>query len=211
MIHELRTYTIHPVKFKDFVALTAKVGIKLRTKHSKLAGYWTTEIGELNQVVHLWEYENFDHRTRVRAAVAKDKAWNTKFLSRSRPMLQHQESMVLVAADFWPFTAPMGTGIYELRNYRLHPGKVPEWLEHFKVGLQYRLKYSKPVAIWSSELGELNRVVHLWHYESLEHRAQVRKAFMADPGWKETVAKLQPLMQVMESKILIPTEFSPLK
>ena len=79
------------------------------------------------------------------------------------------------------------------------------------MGLQARLKYSKPVAIWSSELGELNRVVHIWSYESLEHRARVRKAFMADPLWKETVAKLQPLMQVMESKILIPTEFSPLK
>lgn len=211
MIHELRTYTIHPVKFKDFVALTAKVGIKLRTKHSKLAGYWTTEIGELNQVVHLWEYENFDHRTRVRAALAKDKAWNEKFLVRARPMLQHQQSWVLALADFWPFTPPKSPGIYELRSYRLNAGKVPEWLEHFKTGLQFRLKYSKPVAIWSSELGELNRVVHIWHYESLEHRAQVRKAFMADPGWKETVAKLQPLMQVMESKILIPTEFSPLK
>lgn len=211
MIHELRTYTIQPSKFKDFVAHTAKVGIKLRTKHSKLAGYWTTEIGELNQVVHLWEYENFDHRTRVRAALAKDKAWNTKYVSRSRPMLQHQESMVLVPADFWPFTPPSGNGIYELRSYRLQAGKVPEWLEYFKTGLQARVKYSKPVGVWSSELGELNRVVHLWPYESLEHRARVRKAFMADPLWKETVVKLQPLMQVMESKILIPTEFSPLK
>jgi len=211
MIHELRTYTIHPVKFRDFVTLTAKVGIKLRTKHSKLAGYWTSEVGELNQVVHLWEYEDFDHRTRVRAAVAKDKAWNEKFLSRSRPMLQRQESMVLVPADFWAFTPPTNPGIYELRSYRLHPGKVAEWLDHFKVGLQVRLRYGKPVGIWSSELGELNRVVHIWHYESLEHRARVRKAFMADPLWKETVAKLQPLMQVMQSKILIPTDFSPLK
>jgi len=211
MIHERRTYTIQPAKFKDFVALTAKVGIKLRTKHSKLVGYWTTEIGELNQVVHLWEYENFDHRTRVRAALAKDKAWHTQYLARSRPMIQRQESMVLVPADFWSFTPPTGAGIYELRSYRLYPGKVPEWLGHFKTGLPARLKYSKPVAIWSSELGELNRVVHLWQYESLEHRAQLRKACMADPVWKQTVEKLQPLMQVMESKILVPTEFSPLR
>jgi len=211
MIHELRTYTIQPARFKDFVALTAKVGIKLRTKHSKVIGYWTTEIGELNQVVHLWEYENFDHRTRVRAALAKDKVWNGRYLARSRPMIQHQESMVLVPADFWPFTRPAGTGIYELRSYRLHPGKVPSWLDEFKAGLQARQKYSKPVAVWSSELGELNRVVHLWQYESLEHRAQVRKAAMADPVWKETVGRLAPLMQLMESKILIPTDFSPLK
>lgn len=211
MIHELRTYTIQPARFKDFVALTAKIGIKIRTKYSKLVGYWTTEIGELNQVVHLWEYENFDHRTRVRAALARDKAWQTKYLARSRSMVQRQESMVLVPADFWPFTPPTGTGIYELRSYRLHPGKVPEWLELFKAGLQTRQKYSKPVAVWSSELGELNRVAHLWRYESLEHRAQVRKAAMADPAWKEAVGKLGPLMQVMEAKILIPTEFSPLK
>lgn|SRR5574337_663718 len=211
MIYELRTYTIQPVKFKDFVALTAKVGIKLRTKHSKLVGYWTTEIGELNQVVHLWEYEDLDHRTQVRAALAKDKAWATKYLARSRPMLQRQESLVLVPADFWPFTAPAGTGIYELRSYRLHPGKVAEWLDQFKAGLAARQRYSKPVAVWSSELGELNRVVHLWQYESLGHRAKVRQAAMADPAWKETVGRLGPLMQVMESKILIPTEFSPLR
>jgi hypothetical protein len=193
------------------VTLTAKVGVKLRTKHSKLAGYWTTEIGELNQVVHLWEYENFDHRTRVRAAVAKDKAWNTKYLARSRPMTQHQESMILVPVDFWSFTPPAGSGIYELRSYRTHPGKMPEFLGQFKVVLEARLKHGKPVGIWSSELGELNRVVHLWHYENLEHRAQVRKALMADPDWREAAAKLPPFMQVMESKVLIPTEFSPLR
>ena len=211
MIHELRTYTIQPPKFKDFVAHTAKVGIKLRTKHSKVVGYWTTEIGELNQVVHLWEYENFDHRTRVRAALAKDKTWNTQYVSKIRPMMQHQETMILVPADFWPFTAPSSPGIYEFRSYRLQPGKVPEWLEHFKAGLPARVKYSKPVGIWSSELGELNRVVHLWPYESLEHRARVRKAFLADSVWQETVGRLRPLMQIMEAKILVPTEFSPLK
>ncbi|MBI4591809.1 MAG: NIPSNAP family protein [Candidatus Rokubacteria bacterium] len=211
MIHELRTYTIQPPKFKDFVALTAKVGIKLRTKHSKVVGYWTTEIGELNQVVHIWEYEDFDHRTRVRAALAKDKAWNTQFLSKSRPMIQHQESMILVPVDFWPFTPPASPGIYELRSYRLYPGKVAEFLEHFQGGLQARLKYSKPVGIWSSELGELNRVVHLWQYESLEQRGRVRKKVLADPVWKETVGRLSPFMQVMEAKILVPTEFSPLK
>lgn len=211
MIHELRTYTIQPSKFDNFVSLTAKVGIKLRTKYSKLVGYWTTEIGELNQVVHLLEYEDFDHRTRVRAALAKDKAWNTQYLVRSRPMIQHQDSMVLLPADVWSFTPPSGTGIYELRNYRLHPGKVAEWLEYWKEGMTARQKYSKPIAMWSSELGELHRVVHLWQYESLEHRFQVRKAALTNPLWKETVAKLATLAQVMESKILIPMEFSPLK
>jgi hypothetical protein len=45
MIYELRTYRIHPSKLRDFLSVTAKVGITLRVKYSKLTGYWTTEIG----------------------------------------------------------------------------------------------------------------------------------------------------------------------
>jgi hypothetical protein len=30
--------------------------IHLRTAHSKLMGYWTTEYGGLNEVTHLWQY-----------------------------------------------------------------------------------------------------------------------------------------------------------
>ena len=59
MIHELRTYTLLPKKAPEFLKLTRKVGFEIRSKHSKCLGYWTSEIGDLNQVVHLWEYEDF--------------------------------------------------------------------------------------------------------------------------------------------------------
>ena len=39
----------------EFLALS-KDKFHLRTSHSVLLGYWTTELGGLNQVVHLWEY-----------------------------------------------------------------------------------------------------------------------------------------------------------
>ena len=211
MIHELRTYTIQPGKFRSYLSLTGRVGIKLRAKYSKLVGYWTTEVGELNQVVHLWEYEDFRHHAEVRARLAKDKAWTGHYLARSRLMIGRQESMILLPADVWPFTAPVGTGIYELRSYRLQPGKVAEWLALWKEGMTARQHYSKPVGMWTSDLGELHRVVHLWQYESLEHRFQVRTEALTNQLWRDTVARLATLAQVMESKILIPTEFSPLK
>lgn len=119
MLHELRTYTIQPAKFAQYLQLTARVGISLRTKHSKLLGYWTTETGELNQVVHLWEYNDHDHRARVRAALAKDRAWQTRYVARVRPMLQRQHAWILTPLDVWPFTPPTEPGIYELRDYRL--------------------------------------------------------------------------------------------
>src|SRR5262245_5663915 len=211
MIHELRTYTLKPNKAAEFVKLTKKVGFEIRSKHSKCLGYWITEIGELNQVVHLWEYENFAHRTQTRAALAEDKAWQKKFVSEARKYHIRQESTVLIPSDVWPFTPGEGNGIYELRYYRLYPGKVAEWLEIFGKGLPARTKYSKPVGVWSSELGGLNTVYHLWGYPDLQARADVRKLAMADPVWSEVVKGLTPLMLEMTAKILVPTAFSPMK
>ncbi len=211
MIHELRTYTLRPNKAADFLKLTREVGYALRTRHSKCLGYWTTEVGELNQVVHLWEYEDFAHRTRVRIALAKDPDWTTKYLPHSRECHQRQETTVLIPSDAWSFTPGVGNGVYELRYYRLYPGKVNEWLGIFGKGLPARAKYSSPVGVWSSELGRLNMVYHLWCYADLQMRADVRKQVMADAAWAETVKGLNPLMQEMRTKILVPTDFSPMR
>ncbi len=42
----------------QFLALS-KEKFHLRTSHSLLLGYWTAELGALNQVVHLWQYGGF--------------------------------------------------------------------------------------------------------------------------------------------------------
>ena len=34
----------------------------IRTNASKLNGYWTAEIGGINQVVHIWEYGKILYR-----------------------------------------------------------------------------------------------------------------------------------------------------
>lgn len=34
-------------------------GYVLRTAHSKLIGYWNTDLGGVNEVVHIWEYGVF--------------------------------------------------------------------------------------------------------------------------------------------------------
>jgi hypothetical protein len=211
MIHELRTYTLLPKKAPEFLKLTRKVGFEIRSKHSKCLGYWTSEIGDLNQVVHLWEYEDFAHRTQTRAALAEDKEWQKQFVSEARKCQLHQESTVLIPSDVWPFTPGSGNGVYELRYYRLYPGKVAEWMEIFGKGLAARTKYSKPVGVWSSELGGLNMVYHMWGYPDLQARADVRKQAATDPGWSEAVKLLPPLMLEMSAKILVPTSFSPMQ
>ena len=42
-----------------FAETLLKEKFHLRTQHSVLLGYWTTELGGLNQVVHLWQYGQY--------------------------------------------------------------------------------------------------------------------------------------------------------
>jgi len=48
--------------------------LPLREKHSKLGAFWHTEFGPLNQVIHVYPYDDLAQRTRVREALAKDTA-----------------------------------------------------------------------------------------------------------------------------------------
>lgn len=215
MIHELRTYTIHPGRLADYVGLSGSVGRPIRgDRFGKLVGYWSTELGPLNQVVHMWEYTDLAARAQARAGLARDERWTKEYVAKSQPFLQAQENMILVPMDWYPFRPSAnggGIGVYELRVYRFYPGKVAEWARQTQGAITLREKYSAPLGFWSTEIGPLNTVVHLWPYRDLAHRATVRKAVAADPGWQEVVAKVSPLIQAQESKILVPTDFSPLK
>ncbi len=57
-LYELRTYAIKPEKFGEFTKIMQE-GYMLRTAHSKLIGYWNTDLGGVNEVVHIWEYGVF--------------------------------------------------------------------------------------------------------------------------------------------------------
>src|SRR5215471_2262292 len=64
MIYEVRTYTLRPGTLAEFEERYAK-RLPLREKHSKLGAFWHTEFGPLNQVIHVYPY---DDRQRLRDA-----------------------------------------------------------------------------------------------------------------------------------------------
>lgn len=212
MIHELRTYGVQPGKAGEYADLSGSVGRSIRgDRFGKLVGYWTTEHGPLNQVVHLWEYADVAARAAARAGLAQDRRWREEFLPRGRPLLLWQENMLLTPVDWYPLKPATGMGVYELRVYRFHPGRIAEWARLIRDGLPLREKYSSPVAFWEVEVGPLNTVVHLWPYRDAQHRAEVRKALVADAGWQAVIAQAYPLIQSQESKLLLPASFSPLR
>ena len=97
----------------------------------------------------------------------------------------------------------------EERIYTLHPGKLPEYLKLYtEEGMAIQTRYLPAmVGYYTSEIGTLNLLIHMWGYEDLKQRSELRAKMQADPAWQAYVKKIQPLIQHQESRILNPTPF----
>ena len=128
MIYELRTYTVKPGTVGDMVKAASTLSREIRGDNfGKLEGYWFTEIGPLNQVMHLWSYSDLNERARLRAELARNARWTGEYVALIRPFLARQEVRLLNAIK--PPVAPASSGnIYELRNYRARPLAARDWI-----------------------------------------------------------------------------------
>ena len=110
------------------------------------------------------------------------------------------------------FMTPLGERnigpIYEMRIYTYAPGAIAKVLDAWGKGIAEREKLSPLAGCWHSELGELNRFVHLWAYSSFDERNRVRDEARAKGIWPPP-SGVAPLKQ--ENKILVPAEFSPMQ
>ncbi|WP_047153882.1 NIPSNAP family protein [Aneurinibacillus tyrosinisolvens] len=102
MIHEMRTYSVKIGKTQEYLQLFEEIGLAIISKYAKLVGYWYTEIGELNQIIHIWEYESLDLRAERRKALYSDPEWLEEFIPKAMPLLEKQESKILYPAAFSP-------------------------------------------------------------------------------------------------------------
>ncbi|MCO5082073.1 MAG: NIPSNAP family protein [Rhizobiaceae bacterium] len=102
--------------------------------------------------------------------------------------------------------------IIEKRTYTFHPGKVQEFLALYeREGLPLHSKYLPMIGYFVSEIGTLNQVITMWGYESMADRDTRRAALYADPEWIAFGPKTTPFIQKMETAILRPTSFSPIR
>jgi len=104
MIVDHRTYQLQPHKLRAWLELYERYGLPVQKRHlGRLIGFFVSEIGPLNQVVHLWSYESLADRATRRAEMAKDPDW-ADFLKRNAELaaLQSQESKILTPTSFSP-------------------------------------------------------------------------------------------------------------
>ncbi len=102
MIIDHRTYTLHPGKLKSFLEVYGSKGYPIQTKYLGEPWGWFTsmDIGELNQVVHMWAYEDLADRAKRRAALQADPAWG-EYLAAATPLIQHMVNKILSPAPFF--------------------------------------------------------------------------------------------------------------
>lgn len=208
MIYEFRTYDILPRMVPEVEKRLAE-GLAERTKLSPLAAFWHTEIGPLNQVVHVWPYENMEERNRIRAEAAKSPNWPPK----TGEFLTRMESQIFMP---FPNTACLEPGangpIYELRSYQVKPGSVPMIIDNWSRALPARIALSPLAFVGFSDVGTLNTHLHIWAYKSLEHRAQVRSEAIEKGIWPPKASPgSEDLLVTQQNKILLPASFSPMQ
>jgi hypothetical protein len=203
MIIEMRTYLLRPGTVPNFMQRFEE-GLAARQQFSKLGGIWHSEVGTLNQVVHVWPYESFEARERIGQEARKTGKWPPKV----QEFTLFQESKILQLAPFSPPLEERKLGnVYEFRTYTYKPGTMPTVLERFGQVIPARVKLSPLVGGWYSAVGALNQYIHVWAYKDAGERERLRAESMKIPGWPP---QTREFMLKQENALMIPAAFSPL-
>jgi hypothetical protein len=101
MIVEERIYTLHPGKLPAFLKVYEEQGLAAQRRIlGGLIGHYVTEVGTLNQVVHLWAYDSPEDRERRRAVLLQDEGFKA-YLAAALPLIQTMENRILKPSPFY--------------------------------------------------------------------------------------------------------------
>jgi hypothetical protein len=203
----MRIYTVKPGAVAEWESRFAEA-YKAREQYSRLGGMWHTEFGPLNQVIHIWPYRSLQERADIRAAAGKDTSglWPPK----AQELLVSQEVDILNPVPTMPDWdgEPKQLGdVYELRQYTFNPGDVGKAAAAFGEAYKGRDEVYPIAGIFSSELGNLNRLYQLFPFKNWAHRDEVRKEFREKKVWPPH-SEARPVHQLVRH--MIPAPVSPL-
>lgn len=102
MIYEMRTYRMKVGTVPAYLKLVEQEGIAVQKSHlGQLVGYFFSEIGALNEIVHIWAYADLNDREARRATLAADPRWQV-FLPKIQALIETMDNKILKPASFSP-------------------------------------------------------------------------------------------------------------
>ncbi|SAK54603.1 NIPSNAP family protein [Caballeronia arationis] len=100
-----RIYTIKPRGMAEFIDVFDRLAMPIQLKYlSAPVGFYQSDIGALNQVVHLWGYESIADYEQRRTARDADPEWPA-YLHASAHLIVAQESRIIRRVEFKSLSA----------------------------------------------------------------------------------------------------------
>lgn len=97
--------------------------------------------------------------------------------------------------------------LYEMRTYTTPAGKAPV-LAELSADVARSIRgdeYGKLEGYWVTEVGPLNKCMHLWSYEGLQHREERRAALGQNDRWRnEYLPRALPLILRQDIRLMAP-------
>ena len=201
MIFEMRTYRLQPGSVPE-VEKRFGEALTERVKVSPLGAFFHTEVGPLNHIIHIWPYDDLQHRTRLRSQSIPN--WPPKI----QEFMIEMESKIVNAAPFCPAFTPRQHGnLYEIRTYTMQPGVAQQVIERWAERIPGRVRLSPLAAAGHTELGPLNQWIHIWAYKDAAERFRIRDEARQSGLWPP---RTQGLFVKQENMLVVPAAFSPL-
>ena len=169
-----------------------------------LLGCWTSEIGDLNQIL-------------VLRGFADDAALQTerlRLLGDVNPFGAGEAIKEMTFDSYAPFPwAPSPQpgrygAVYEIRTYKLKHGGLAPTIAAWEAAMVERGKFS-PLSLVMYALDGAPRFTHIWPYASLDARAKARADSVTAGAWPPKNGPAW-LTGDMRSTVALPVAFSPL-
>lgn len=102
MFYEIRTYRLKNGATPTYLKVVEDEGIAIQKQHlGELVGYFFSEIGPINEIVHIWAFTGLDDREARRRRLMADPAWQA-FLPKIRDLIELAENKIMNPAAFSP-------------------------------------------------------------------------------------------------------------
>lgn len=212
MIYELRMYTTKPGKMKHVVNSSATVAQKIRNgdTYGKLIGHWWSEIGKMNQYVHMWEYQNVEEMRRLRSELSSRDDWKKEFVPLVGPYILSQEIRLLRSVSDLK-TPSNSNNFYELKIINLNIGKAGQWVAEFNNLVNEIENESLNIGVWQTELSNPNEIVSIWSHSSVERMQMFWEKLENNSSWKKFMDFQESSVKEEQTIILKPSSCSPLQ
>lgn len=99
--------------------------------------------------------------------------------------------------------------IVEIRYYKLHIGKLHEYVSLYKgKGFDIQSRHlGQPIGWYTPISDNQNAITHIWQYQDFDDRDLRRKALFEDPEWLQFITKTGPLIKEMTNRFVSPISF----